>query len=132
MIGCQQHDYKAEADGAVYSITDQKWQDNFGSKANYKISDVQSSPNDIKIEKVIPASGVLTLPQAVAIATAHNREYQTQREALYTMALDLTLFRHEFEPWFFSGAGEGYGKAGSAGPFRATQDGGGGIRTPVP
>jgi hypothetical protein len=42
------------------------------------------------------------------------------------------LFRHEFEPWFFSGAGEEFGKAGSAGPFRATQDGDGRIRTPVP
>lgn len=113
LTGCRQHDYKAEADEAVYSIIDQKWQDNFGSKVNYKISDTQPSPNDLKVEKTIPASGILTLPQAVAIATAHNREYQTQREVLYTIALDLTVFRHEFEPWFFSGAREGYGKAGS-------------------
>jgi hypothetical protein len=33
LIGCQQHDYKAEADEAVYSIIDQEWQGNFGSKA---------------------------------------------------------------------------------------------------
>jgi len=114
LAGCRQHAYKAEADERVYSIIDQKWHEDFGSKVNYKISDVQPSPNDIKIEKVIPASGVLTLPQAVAIATAHNREYQTQKEVLYTTALDLTWFRHEFEPWFFSGARQGYVKEGNA------------------
>ncbi|MHC4122067.1 MAG: TolC family protein [Planctomycetota bacterium] len=114
LTGCRQHDYKAEADEAVYNIIDQKWQDDFGSKVNYKISDTEPCPNDIKIEKVVPASGILNLPQAVAIATAHNREYQTQKEALYTMALDLKLFRHEFETQFFSGTRQGYGKAGNA------------------
>ena len=38
--------------------------------------------------KHVAVSGVLTLPQAVAIATAHNREYQLQKELLYTTALD--------------------------------------------
>ena len=113
LAGCSQHDYRAEADKTVYNIIDQKWQDDFGSRANYRISDVAPSPNDIKIEKVIPPSGILTLPQAVAIATAHNRQYQLEKEILYTTALDLTLFRHELEPWFFSGAREGYGKEGS-------------------
>ncbi|MHC4125146.1 MAG: TolC family protein [Planctomycetota bacterium] len=113
LAGCGRHDYKAEADEAVYNIIDQKWQDDFGSKVNYKISDTQPSPNDIKIEKVIPASGVLTLQQAVAIATAHNRQYQLEKELLYTTALDLKLFRHEFETQFFSGARQGYGKAGN-------------------
>ena len=108
LAGCRQHDYKAEADEAVYSIIDQKWQDDFGSKVNYKISDVQSSPNDIKIEKAVPASGILTLPQAVAIATTHNRQYQSEKEALYIKALDLRLARHNFEPQFFGGAKGGY------------------------
>ncbi|MBN2456160.1 MAG: TolC family protein [Sedimentisphaerales bacterium] len=114
LTGCRQpDDYKAGADDTVYNIIDQKWQDDFGSKVNYKISDVQPSPNDIKIEKAVPICGILTLPQAVAIATAHNRQYQIEKELLYTMALDLKLFRHEFETQFFSGARGGYGKAGS-------------------
>jgi outer membrane protein TolC len=114
LTGCQQHDYKAEADEMVYNIIDKKWQDNFGSKVNYKISDVEPSPNDIKIEKAVPASGILTLPQAIAIATTHNRQYQLEKEILYATALDLKLFRHEFEASFFSGARGGYGKAGNA------------------
>jgi len=113
LSGCRtQHDYKAEADEKVYKIIDQKWQKEFGSQVNYKISDTEPSPNDIQIEKAIPASGVLTLPQAVALATAHNRLYQLEKELLYTTALDLRLTRHEFETKFFSGGREAYGKEG--------------------
>jgi outer membrane protein TolC len=112
LAGCGQHDYKSEADETVYHIIDQKWQDDFGNKANYRIGDVAPSPNDIIIEKVIPDSGVLTLPQAVEIATVHNRQYQLEKELLYTKALDLRLARHAFEPQFFGGATGGYSKDG--------------------
>ena len=113
LAGCGQKDYKEDADERVYNIIDKKWQDDFGSKANYKISDTPPSSNDIQIEKAIPASGVLTISQAVALATAHNRQYQTQKETLYIMALDLRLFQHDFESQFFSGARQGYGKEGN-------------------
>jgi outer membrane protein TolC len=106
-IGCRSpKNYKVEADEQVYNIIDRKWQDEFSSRANYKISDTEPLPNDIQIEKAIPASGVLSLPKAVAIATAYNREYQLEKELLYTMALDLRLTRHQFEPYFF-GRGRG-------------------------
>jgi len=115
LTGCRsEYEYKTEADEKVYGIIDRKWQKDFGSKVNYKISDTEPSPNDIHIEKAIPASGVLTLPQAVALSTAHNRQYQTEKELLYTTALDLRLARHEFEPSFFGGGKEGYGKEGNA------------------
>ena len=111
LAGCSSPaDYKADADEQVYNIIDQKWQQSFGSRVNYKISDTEPSPNDIQIEKVVPASGVLTLPQAVAIATAHNRGYRLEKELLYITALDMRLTRHEFENQFFSGGREGYGK----------------------
>jgi len=99
--GCTGPDYKKDADERVYKIIDQKWKDEFGTKANYKISDVPPSPNDIVVEKAVPASGVLTLAQAVAIATAHNRDYQTQKEELYAKALDLRLIRHTFETLYY-------------------------------
>ncbi len=108
LAGCTQHNYKKEADEQVYNIIDQKWRQDFGTKANYKISDTAPSPNDIQIEKAVPTSSVLSLSQAVALATAHNREYQTQKEALYIKALDLRLTRHEFERQFFGGAGIEY------------------------
>lgn len=108
VTGCVEHNYKREADEQVYSIIDRQWQKDFGSKANYRISDVAPSPNDIQIERKVPASGILNLRDAVALATAHNREYQTQKEALYIKALELRLTRHEFENKFLGGAGGGY------------------------
>jgi outer membrane protein TolC len=112
-LGCAQHNYKKEADDQVYNIIDRKWDEDFGTKNNYKISDTVPSPNDIQIEKEVTSFGVLTLPQAVALATAQNREYQTQKEALYIMALDLRLTRHDFEYQFFGGAGGGYNTDGN-------------------
>ncbi len=109
VMGCASKDYKAEADEQVYHIIDQKWREEYGSKANYKISDVAPSPNDIQIDKEIPIGEVLDLSRAVAIATAHNRDYQTQKELLYTSALDLRLVRHLFETQYMGGFSGGYG-----------------------
>ena len=111
LAGCTPKNYKKDADERVYNIIDKKWKDEFGPKVNYRISDVPPSPNDIQIEKAIPASGVLSLAQAVAIATAHNHDYHLQKELLYTMALDLGLTRHQFETQFFGMGGGLYAKA---------------------
>jgi outer membrane protein TolC len=114
IVGCSRKYYKEDADKEVYSIINSKWQDDFGQKANYRISDVKPSPNDIKVEDVLPApaspdasrgSGpkgrVLSLAQAVAIATARNRDYQTQKEFLYRSALNLTGTRYQYAlKWF--------------------------------
>jgi len=101
--GCSTEHYKADADKEVYDIIDSKWQDSYGDKSNYIISDsnIPASPNDIQIEKAVPPSDVITLAQAIAMATAHNRDYQKQKEQLYLTALDLTLARHQFaRQWF--------------------------------
>jgi len=108
LAGCTRQNYKAEADEQAYHIIDRKWNNEFGTRANYRISDVTPSPNDIQIEKTIPSGGVLSLAQAVAIGTAHNREYQNQKELLYTTALDLRLTRHIFETQYFGGFSGGY------------------------
>jgi outer membrane protein TolC len=98
---CSREHYKAEADKEVYQIIDSKWQDSFGHQANYRINDVVDSPNDVRIEKAVPPSGVISLAQAVAIATTNNRDYQQQKELLYLTALRLTLTRHQFaRQWF--------------------------------
>ena len=112
LTGCSEKNYKSQADETVYNILDQKWQDDFGTKANYKISDVKPSRGDIKAEElVIPDSGILTPSLAVKIATTYNRQYQLEKELLYTKALDLMLARHMFEPQPFGFAKGGYAKA---------------------
>lgn len=100
---CSPEQYKEKADKEVYEIIDSKWQDGLGHKSNYIINDsnIPPSPDDIRIELAVPASGVISLAQAVAIATAYNRDYQGQKEQLYLRALDLTLARHQFaRQWF--------------------------------
>ncbi|MGB2865342.1 MAG: TolC family protein [Sedimentisphaerales bacterium] len=100
---CSPEQYKAETDKEVYQIIDGKWSDGFGHKSNYIINDsnIPPPPDDIRIERAVPASGVISLAQAVAMATAYNREYQERKEQLYLKALDLTLIRHDFaRKWF--------------------------------
>jgi outer membrane protein TolC len=86
--------YKDEADKETYKIIDQKWQDSFGTKANYIVSDAE--PNRVDINSMIPEDGVLNLQRAVEIATKFSRDYQTQKESLYTSALGLSLTRYNY------------------------------------
>jgi outer membrane protein TolC len=108
-VGCSPGDYKADADKRVYEIIDSKWDPSMGSRANYRVSDVAPGPGDIQIDKAVPASGVLTLPYALALATAHNSAYQTQKERLYKAALDLRLVEHAYETQLFGGGSSLYG-----------------------
>ncbi len=99
LSGCKNPDeFKREADAEVYKILDQKWQDKFGNKANYKVND---DPNSLEAIKMIPPSGVLRLADAVAIATRFSRDYQSQKESLYESALSLTSVRHQYAPQWF-------------------------------
>jgi outer membrane protein TolC len=103
LAGCGPKNYKGDADERVYQIIDRRWEPEFGAKANYRISDVPPGPNDIRLANAVPASGVITLPYALALATAYNREYQTQKDRLYRAALDLRLVRHGYETQLFGG-----------------------------
>jgi len=98
--GCKSPEKSAaEADKEAYQIIENKWQDDFGQMVNYTIRD--SVATEEEIEALIPSSRVITLQQAVAIATQFSREYQSQKESLYLSALDLTLTRHEYaRQWF--------------------------------
>jgi outer membrane protein TolC len=103
VVGCSPNFHKADADKEVYKIIDAKWQDNFGQKANYVISDANtiSTPNDVNVAKAPVFEKPLTLAQAVAIATKYNRDYQFQKENLYLQALALTGERYKYAlQWF--------------------------------
>jgi hypothetical protein len=80
---CGPEQYKAGVDKEVCQVIDSKWQDGFGHKSNYIISNSNIPPlaNDIRIETAVPASGVLSLAQAIAMAIAHNRDYQRQKDS---------------------------------------------------
>ncbi len=100
---CGHQHYKADADEEVYNIINSKWQDDFGQKSNYTISDYNDPalPNNVELAEMVPESGVINLQQAVEIATKFNRGYQTQKESLYLSALDLTDERYKYAlKWF--------------------------------
>ena len=100
LSGCKTPDqYRDEADKEVYEIIDQKWQDKFGYKANYRVIDAE--PNEVEVIAMLPESKVLSQADAVRIATRFNRNYQSQKESLYLSALGLTMDRHEYaRQWF--------------------------------
>jgi outer membrane protein TolC len=109
LSGCTtQEEYKQQADEEVYSILDQKWRPEYGVKANYRVSDMAPDPNDIIFDPNWVPSGQITLAEAVAIATARNREYQSRKESLYNTTLDLTLQRHEYVAQWFGTIDAGY------------------------
>jgi len=92
--------FKRSADKEVYEIISSKWQDDFGQQVNYEVS--EQSPNDVDVDRMIPASGMINLAQAVNIATQFSREYQTQKESLYNAAIGLSGTRHEYKRQWFS------------------------------
>lgn len=109
LAGCGPKNYKHDADDRAYKFIDSQWRPEFGPQANYRITGAPSSPNDLDVEQVaaiertVSETRLLTIPQAVAIATVHNREYHLQKELLYTKALDMRLVRHAYETQLFGG-----------------------------
>jgi outer membrane protein TolC len=116
LVGCKSQnptDIKNSVDDKVYRMIDQKWKDEYGVKANYRIDSAESSPNDISISRILPSGTILTLAQAVEFATDHNRMYQLEKENLYIEGLDLRRARHKFEPLLFGAASAGGVKDGA-------------------
>ena len=103
--GCTHHDYVSEMDQDVYRAIDNHWQDSFGPRVNYRITEPVPLPPELNPDQNLPSLGVLTLPQAVALATARNRDYQAQKETLYTKAMTFRVTRHDFEYHFLGGLG---------------------------
>lgn len=113
LTGCNSEGYKSDADQEVYKIIDDKWNDKYGSQANYKISVDKDAPNQTDPNETESISGKITLSDAVKIATHKNRDYLTQKEALYISALDLTLQRHQYTRQWFGTIDTAYTKNGS-------------------
>jgi outer membrane protein TolC len=106
-------EYKEQADEEVYKAIDQKWQSEHGTMVNYRINDVEPAEGSLVMDPNWVPSGKLTLADAVAIATIRSREYQTQKETLYSRGLSLTLQRHAFARRWFGTIDAGYTRDGA-------------------
>ena len=113
-IGCHKPIvYENEADTDVYTIIDKKWSDEFGPQTNFTINDNTASFEKHQQVPINPDVQALKLTDAVILATAHNRQYQTEKENLYLQALALTSVRHRYEPNPFARALINYTRDGS-------------------
>lgn len=121
LSGCKSPDkFKEEADKEVYDILDEKWDDRFGTKSNYLISDAE--PNTVDVIALLPESGVLSQAQAVGIATQFNREYLGQKESLYLSALGLTDTRYRYARQWFSTFDSSYNNTWNSDATIRTED----------
>ena len=114
--GCSSRkDYHAQADKEAYGILGRKEQALFGKTNAFTITTPFSArePKDIRWEELLNARKggggrtVVKLDEALALAVAHNRQYQFRKETLYLAALTLTGERHEFAKRPFASLGSG-------------------------
>jgi len=87
LSSCSTKYYEKSADKEVYKIIDEKKEKVKKEKMPVKLNE------DTKVETVI-----LTLNDALILASNKNRDYKTQKENVYLSVLDLTYQRYLFNP----------------------------------
>lgn len=118
LAGCGPSRHKERADREVYGIIAAKSEAVPNMERDFNIEPADTLPfwDDLPLHSdtadFLGASDseeeegrLISLEQALAIAVSRNRNYQSEKEALYQQALSLTLERHRFSP-IFSGSGD--------------------------
>ncbi|MBK9137444.1 MAG: TolC family protein [Verrucomicrobia bacterium] len=120
LTACGTKHYRSSADKDVYRILQDYDRAVLGRTNAFTIATPYSGrpPKEIAPEELIDARGAtnrraLNVEEALRLAVANSREYQTQKEQLYLTALSLTGARHSFSPNFV---------AQSTGTLRGTGD----------
>lgn len=128
LAGCATSAYREAADRETYRIIDHKSMLVPGMEPEFTI-DPQEAANLLADMPVLEDAGrpfgeepeaelgaaVISLEDALSVAVFANRGYQDQKEQLYLAALNLTLERHQFAP-FFTRAAVRRAHAEAAGP----------------
>ncbi len=116
LLGCSPQRYRQAADRQVAAILAEKAREapEFGANFSIKMLPVEAWEGLPQVERADDYLGEagklevgayrISLRKALALATKHNRNYQTQKEVVYLDALQLTLARYQFTP-LFSGRG---------------------------
>lgn len=120
---CSASRYRQAADKEVYRILSQKESLVFGKTNAFSIDTEYSGrdPKDVPAMELVNerkldgTNVVISLPEALKMAFANNRTFQTRREQLYLTALTLTLRRFDFEK-------QPFGRLGVTGERQSDQD----------
>jgi len=116
IAGCSTTRHRERADAEVYNIISEKSEVVPGAEQEFSI-DPPADAFDLAtlgtVKEADPTLGtgvsgevgsaVITLEQALTLATQRNRSYLSEKESLYLQALALTLDRHRYTP-IFSGS----------------------------
>lgn len=109
LMGCSAKKYHKSADTETYRILQQVEGKIFGHTNSFTIDTGYSerAPKDIPPAEILAERNgsntiIINLDKALDLAVHNSREYQTEKEKLYLVALDLTGARHEFSPIFFA------------------------------
>ena len=116
LVSCSRIGDYAEkrADKAAYEIISQKQKDALGEAANFTLErsldpetvDILARARKLEQERdsYTTPTTTISLAEAMAIAVANNRDYQSRRESFYSQALSLTETRRDFHT-LFEGSG---------------------------
>ena len=112
LTGCTTNHYRKSADREVYRAIQEKTPRVRNMDPNFAIEQT----NAVALEGLAVVTNAqdflgpdgererdaraVGLEQALALAVAHSRSYQSRKEQLYLSALSLTLVRHQFAPIF--------------------------------
>jgi outer membrane protein TolC len=99
--GCSTTRYRESADEEVFGIIEAKSEEIEGMPSSFSIED-EGEP--LPAEQPASATRVFSLKDALRTAVEDSREYQTEKETLYSQGLALSSARHEFNPRFFGTA----------------------------
>ena len=112
LIGCSASQHEKKADKQVYQILKKAEKHVFGKSKDFTINTKYSNkkPSEIQASQLLEesqSSGELKLniDKALSYAAKNSRQYQSQKEALYIVALNLTGVRNNFSPNFSSTGG---------------------------
>jgi outer membrane protein TolC len=109
LAGCTAAHYKRSADTDVYRIVQEVEGQIFGHTNAFTVNTAYSrrKPDQIPFGELIEDRlqtklRTLTIEEALELAMAHSRSYQSAKETLYLTALTLTGNQHAFSPQFFA------------------------------
>src|SRR5690606_17098268 len=98
-----------KADEEIYSLFDQAEREVFGETSGLNIETRYSErppaewePGEIVDDRLGQERLDISLEEALSLAIANSREYQTRKENLYLTTLELSLERYQFRPSFFA------------------------------
>ena len=97
LCGCSGAYYRRTADRDAYAVIAQKTAKVPGMRPNFSLT--PAAPLAPAPEQAATARPV-SLAEALTLAEANNRDFQSQRESLYLQSLDLVYARHLWTPIF--------------------------------